>query len=155
MELVHVPRIQTLKPPAIRHTTLPPSRWVSPTDQKYSQQVPQLNNRLTRLWYTYAGGSKYITEEEQKLHDFNEKTYRGIGTVLLKERIQRGGHIAVGIGVGALLVGEVIMGLRWVLGWVERKMSEGLEVKGGMRVRRRRKHARDWGEFTGGDDLNT
>ena len=148
MELVHVPHVQTLKSPAVGHATVPSSRWVSPTDQKYSQKVPQLNNRLARIWYDYAGGSKYITEGKQKLHESNEESYQRIGKVLLEEQSRRGGHIALGVAVGALVVGEVILGFKWVLRWVERKMGEGLEEKETVRVRRRKRHARDWREFT-------
>ncbi len=148
MELVHVPHVQTLKSPSSRHATVPSSRWVSPTDQKYSQKVPQLNNRLARIWYAYAGGSKYITEEKQKLHDSNEESYQRIGKLLLEEQSRRGGDIALGVAVGSLVVGEVILGLRWVLRWVQRKMGEGLEEKGIVRARRQRRHARDWTELT-------
>lgn len=147
MELVHVPRVIPPKPPV----TLPSTRWVSPTDQRYSQKVPQLNNRLSRLWYTYAGGSKYIKEENQKLLDSNEESYQRVGKALLKEHSQRGGHMALGVAVGTLVTVEVIMGLKWVLNWVGQKMGERTEEMGVVRARRRRRHSRDWKVGTGGD----
>jgi hypothetical protein len=67
---------------------------------------------------------------------------------LLEEQSRRGGDIALGVAVGSLVVGEVILGLRWVLRWVQRKMGEGLEEKGIVRARRQRRHARDWTELT-------
>ena len=137
MELVHIPREEPPKPGA----SLPSSRWYSPVDIKYETKVPQLNTRLARIWNTYKQGTTYVADERQKFHNTNIQSIHKTGRLLWIEQLSTFGNAALGLALGTLVLGQTVLGLRWAVKWIGRKMVEPEE---GEEKLQERVHARAW-----------
>src|SRR5579859_1194664 len=123
MELVPIPS-EDIPPPRVHAASLPPSRWYSPIDIKLEHKVPDLNTRLARIWNTYKQGEKYVVQKAQTFHNTNGMNVRKAGGILFGEQRMAGPWVAAGIAISFLLAFEGLVGARWMLRRIGRKMAE-------------------------------
>jgi len=60
---------------------------------------------------------------------------------LWREQLSTFGNVSLGVALGVLALGETVLGLRWAVKWIGRKMVEPEE---GEEKVQKRVHARAW-----------